>query len=184
MTVGVLPGVLIAVGLALLKLLRLASRPHDAVLRPDKGEDGQFVATKEGNDAVTIPGMIIYRFDSSLLFFNADFFKDRVRTVIAEEHSRPRQFLLDAEAIPLMDITGADALDAVHSELARHGIVFAVARAKGLFRLMLERTNLTERIGREQLFPTVRAGIQAFLEGPPEVMAVRKEKAIAEAKRG
>jgi MFS superfamily sulfate permease-like transporter len=179
MTVGVLPGVLIAVGLALLKLLRLASRPHDVVLRPVRREDGVISAEKEGDDSKTIPGIIIYRFDSSLLFFNADYFKDRVRTVIDEEHSRPRQFLLDAEAIPLMDITGADTLDSVRSELARQDIVLSVARAKGLFRLMLERTNLAERIGREHLFTTVRDGIQAFLQGLPEGAADRKAEAIS-----
>jgi high affinity sulfate transporter 1 len=182
MTVGVLPGVLIAVGLALLKLLLLASRPHDVVLRPVKREDGSFSAEKIGDQGEAICGMVIYRFDSSLLFFNADYFKARVRTVIAEEHSRPRQLLIDTEAIPLMDITGAEAMDSIRSELARQGIVLSVARAKGLFRLMLERTNLAERIGREHLFPSVRDGIQAFLERPPKVTASRKEEALAAAR--
>lgn len=167
MTVGVLPGVLIAVALALLRLLRLTSRPHDAVLRLVKGPDGLPRAVKEVDGAEIIPGLIIYRFDSSLLFFNADHFKDRVRSVIEQEHPKPRAFLFDAEAVPLVDVTGADALEALSVELANQGIDLEIARAHGLFRLMLERTGVAERIGEAHMFPTVHAGIQAFLAASP-----------------
>ena len=67
--------------------------------------------------------------------------------------------------VPILDVTGADVLDELHGELKGTGIVLAVARAKGLFRVMLERTGVAEKIGREHMFPTVRAGAQAFLEG-------------------
>ncbi|MCM3903422.1 MAG: SulP family inorganic anion transporter, partial [Pyrinomonadaceae bacterium] len=164
MTIGVLPGVLIAVGLALLNLLRLASRPHDAVLRAVTGEDGVPCAAKKEDGGKVIPGMIIYRFDSSLLFFNADYFKDRVRTVIEQEDPKPRAFLFDAEAVPLVDVTGADALEALCAELEKQGIALEVARAHGLFRLVLERTGVAGKIGEEHIFPTVHAGIQHFLE--------------------
>jgi len=62
MTVGVLPGVLIAVGLALLKLLRLASRPHDAILGVVRENDDVYGAVEEEGGKI-IPGLIIYRFD-------------------------------------------------------------------------------------------------------------------------
>src|SRR4051812_9540463 len=73
MTVGVLAGVLVAVALAILRLLRLASRPHDAVLGRIEGKHDAYGVGGEGGE--TIPGLLIYRFDSSLLFFNADYFK-------------------------------------------------------------------------------------------------------------
>lgn len=162
MTVGVLPGVLIAVGLALLKLLRLASRPGDAVLGLVHGKDGVYGA-KEEEGGRTIPGLLIYRFESSLLFFNADYFRDRLRGVIREADTKPTWVLFDAESVPLLDVTGADTLEALHAELASLGIVLAIARAKGLFRVMLERAGVAERIGTERLFPTVHTGAQAFL---------------------
>jgi len=157
MTVGVLPGVLIAVGLALLNLLRLASRPHDTVLGLAQGKDDVYAANEEGRGR-TIPGLIIYRFDSSLLFFNADYFKDRVHTLINEANTKPQWLLFDAEAVPILDVTGADALEALRTEFAGQGIVLAIARAKGLFRMMLDRTGVADRIGTEHLFPTVHAG--------------------------
>ena len=167
MTVGVLPGVLLAVALALLRLLRLASHPHDAVLGLVEAKDGTLSAEEEGGR--TIPGLLIYRFDASLVFFNADHFRSRVLALSHGDLSDgagapPQWLLLYAKSIPFLDVTGADALDALRTELARRGTVLAIAGAKGLFRAMLERAGVAERIGAAHLFPTVRAGVQAFLE--------------------
>ena len=162
MTVGVLPGVLIAVGLAILRLLRMASRPHDVVLGLVQEKNDVYSAVEE-EGGKTIPGLIIYRFDSSLLFFNADHFKDRVRAIIQNANIKPRWFLFDVESIPVLDITGADALEELRAELAHQGIVLAIARAKGLFRLMLERSGVAEKIGKQHIFPTVHSGAHAFL---------------------
>jgi len=162
MTLGVLQGILIAVGIALLKLLNLASRPRDAIMGLVESKEGVYCAEIEDGGKV-VPGLIIYRFDSSLVFFNADYFKDRVRTVINQANTKPVWFLFNAESVPLLDTTGADALEALRSELAEQDIVLAVARAKGWFRVMLERTGVAERIGAEHLFPTVHAGAQSFL---------------------
>ena len=173
MTVGVLPGVLIAVGLALLKLLRLASRPHDVVLGLVQEKDDVYSAVEEEGGR-TIPGLIIYRFDSSLLFFNADHFKDRVRAIIRNANTKPKWFLFDVESVPVLDITGADALEELRAELAGLGVVLAIARAKGLFRVMLDRSGVTEKIGRQHIFPTVHAGAQAFLATQPRAPESRE----------
>jgi high affinity sulfate transporter 1 len=166
MTVGVLQGVLIAVGLALLRLLRLASRPHDVVLGLVQEKNDVYSAVEEEGGR-TIPGLIIYRFDSSLLFFNADYFKDRVRAIVRNANTKPKWFLFDVESVPALDITGADALEELHAELAGQGIVLAIARAKGLFRVMLDRSGVAEKIGKQHIFPTVHAGAQAFLATQP-----------------
>jgi high affinity sulfate transporter 1 len=160
-TVGVLPGVLVAVCLAIIQLLAKASRPNDAVLGRIPGVDGFHDVTGQAG-AETLPGLIIYRFDSSLVFFNADYFKKRVRTMIAEAKAKPQWFLLDAESMPWIDTTGAAILDEVHNELAEKNIVLAVAHAKKPLRFMLERTGLKERIGASGLFPTLGAAIEAF----------------------
>jgi len=166
MTVGVLQGVLIAVALALLKLLRLASRPHDAVLGLIQSNDDVYSAEEGGKE---VPGLIIYRFDSSLLFFNADYFKDRVRALIGDTNPKPQWLLFDAESVPILDVTGADVLDELRAELKGTGIVLAIARAKGLFRVMLERTGVAEKIGAEHMFATVHAGARAFLKGKGKI---------------
>jgi high affinity sulfate transporter 1 len=145
MTVGVLPGILVAVGLALLKLLTLASRPHENVSRP-------------------APRLLVYRFDAALLFFNVDHFKDRVRALIDGEDPKPEWVVFNAESSPLLDITGSEGLDTLRGELAARGIVLAIARTHGLFRVTLERTGVAARIGAARIFPSVQAATQAFLE--------------------
>jgi high affinity sulfate transporter 1 len=161
LVLGLLPGILIAVGLAIIKLLQLASRPHDAVLGVVHIE-GSSHAT-DGPEGERVPGLLIYRFDGPVLFFNADYFADRARLAIAAEKTKPRWFLLDAEASIVLDTTGADMLEALRAELERDGVVLAIARAKGLFSAVLERSGLAEKIGRERLFSTVRAGVAAFV---------------------
>jgi len=161
MTLGVLPGVLIAVGLALLKLLRQASRPRDAVLGVVQRNGDAYCATEE-EGAQIVPGLIIYRFESSLVFFNADYFSDRVRTLISAAETPPTHFLLDAEAVPFLDVSGAYVLNDLRAELAEQGIVLGVARARGLFLTMLERSRVAQKIGRANIFPSVHTGAKSF----------------------
>ena len=162
MTVGVLPGVLVAVGLAIFNLLRKTSRPHDAVLGqvPDSLDLYRDVNT----GAETIAGIVIFRFDSSIIFFNAEHFAGRVRAVLNDAPPDTRYFLLNAESSPALDVTGAAVIRSLREELSARGITLGVARPKGWFLAMLERSGLAEEIGRENLFMTVRDGAKAFLE--------------------
>lgn len=162
MTVGILPGILIAVGMALLRLLLTVSKPHDALLGRIEGEE-EVVNVAEESNAKTIPGLVIYRFDSPILFFNADHFRDRVRHVIREADGKVSWFLLDAESAPLLDITGAGVLESLRAELYEEGVAFNIARARGWFRVMLTRTGVAARIGDDHIFPTIVAGIRAFI---------------------
>ncbi|MFL5237568.1 MAG: SulP family inorganic anion transporter [Rhizomicrobium sp.] len=164
MTLGVLPGVLIAIALALLRLLRLASRPHDAILGLKDATEGSYCSEEEGGQPVD--GIVIYRFDASIVFFNADYFKSRALAAVGRAGGSPRWMLFDVESVPFMDITGADALEALRSELHSLGIVVAIARAKGLFRMMLQHSGVAEKIGAAHLFASVHTGVQTFLNAP------------------
>jgi len=161
-TVGVLPGVVVAVVLALLQLLKKASQPHDAILGRVAGT-GSFQDIASHPTAETFPGLVIYRFDSSLVFFNSDHFRSRVRTIVGKVRPEARIFLLDAETIPNMDTTGAASLDETRRDLSERGIVFAIAAAKGPVREMLDRTGLKQQIGDSHFFPTIESAIAALL---------------------
>ena len=158
-TVGVLPGVLVAVALALGQLLARASRPHEALLGRVPGIRGYFDISNRP-DAETIPGLMVYRFDASLVFFNADYFKSRIRSLVEQAQPKPRFLVLDAGTMPGIDTTGAASLGEVCAELAEKGVVLVVAAAKGPVRQMLERTGLARQIGPERLFPTVGAAVE------------------------
>ncbi len=161
MTLGVLQGVLIAVGLAILKLLRQASHPRDALLGMVQRNGDTYCAPEEEGGQI-VPGLIIYRFESSLVFFNADYFSDRVRALISAADTRPTHFLLDAEAVPFIDVSGAFVLDDLRAELAGQGIVLGVARARGMFLVMLERAGVAQKIGTSNFFPSVHTGAKNF----------------------
>jgi len=161
MTLGVLPGVLIAVALAIIKLLRRASHPPDALLGVVSGDDGDDFRTEE-EGGVAIPEMLIYRFESSIVFFNADYFTERVRSVIINATEKPKYVLLDAESIPFIDVSGVFALESLLTELTNQGIAFGIARAPLLTHTMLERGGVCKSIGPENLFQTIHAGMKSF----------------------
>jgi high affinity sulfate transporter 1 len=161
MTIGVLPGVLVAVGVAFVKLLKITSRPHDAVLGRAPGKR-EFYNLAAEPAARPIPGMIIYRFEAPLLFFNAGYFQERVRALVHDAPEAPKWFVFDAESASLLDTTAADTLLALDQELAGRGIVLVIARAKGWCRKMLELSGVAEQIGDEYLFRTVEAAVEAY----------------------
>jgi high affinity sulfate transporter 1 len=160
-TLGVLPGVVIAVGMAILLLLIRVSNPRDAVLGRIPGMDG-FQDIKDHPQAETVPGIMIYRFEAALLFYNSDCFKLRIRDHSKTAAMPPQYFLLDAESIPFMDSTGAASLEEAITELSNRGIGFAVARPNNPLLLMFERTGLKEKIGDANLFHTIENAVAAL----------------------
>jgi MFS superfamily sulfate permease-like transporter len=160
-TIGVLPGITLTVMLSLILLIRRASSPYDAILGQVPGVDG-FTDISEYPNAQTIPGLLVYRFDAALLFFNADYFKKRVRDVVVLSGQSLRLFVFDMEAINVIDMTGLEALEEVRSELAAKGIAFVVARVKNEIRDKLFRSGFSERIG-EPFHPSVRSAVQSGL---------------------
>ncbi len=163
LSIGVLYGILVAVVLALLVVIRRISRPHDAVLGSVEGIDG-YHDINENESLETVPGLIAYRFDAPLFFANADFFLTHARELIAASDHPVEWFLMNAEAITDIDVTAAQALLKLQRELENKGIVLAIARASQPLQKMLRRSGLTERIGSERIYPSVRTGVQAYLE--------------------
>lgn len=106
--VGVLPGIIIAVTLAILRLLQSIYQPTDAVLGWVPGIEGQ-VDIRHHKDARTVQGLVVYRFDDAILFFNADYFKMRLLEAVQHEE-QPRAVLFDAEAVSSIDVSGIAAL--------------------------------------------------------------------------
>jgi SulP family sulfate permease len=163
LSIGVLAGILVAVVLALVVVIGRISRPHDAVLGSVEGVDGYQDIELYANSE-TVPGLIAYRFDAPLFFANADHFLTEVQELIDTAEPPVEWLLIDAEAIVDIDVTATEAISTLQNELKRKGIVLAIARANHPLQKMLKRAGLTERIGSEHFYPTVRTGVQAFLE--------------------
>ena len=156
----VLDGVLIAVGCALLLLIKRASRPPEAVLGRVAGMGGWHDIT-DYPDARTEPGLVVYRFGASIVFFNAGYFKKRV-IELAETHRDVRWILLEGGPINHVDVTGADTLEALIGELEARGIRLGLANARRGLREMLHRAGVLERIGVDSVFPALDAAADAL----------------------
>ncbi|MEG0858817.1 MAG: SulP family inorganic anion transporter [Pseudomonas sp.] len=158
--VGVLPGIIIAVTLAILRLLYSIYQPTDAVLGWVPGIEGQ-VDIEGHKDARTVKGLVVYRFDDAILFFNADYFKMRLLEAVQRE-VEPRAVLFDAEAVSSIDVSGIAALREVRETLEARGIHFGIARARGRFLRMLVRSGIAREMENGMLFGSVRSGIRAY----------------------
>ena len=162
---GVVGGVVVAIALSIGIFLYRAARPHDAVLGRLDDVDGYHDVTRwEG--AETVPGLLVYRFDATPFFVNADYFRQRV-LALADATEDVEWLVLSAEAWTYLDATAIDVLTRLQVELEQRGIALCFARLKGRQREIFEETGLTAQIGPDRLFPTVRAAVAAFESAHP-----------------
>jgi SulP family sulfate permease len=156
---GVLYGVLAAIGLSILDLLRRMARPHAAVLGYAPGVPGMHDVGDYPNARI-VPGLVVYRYDAPLCFANAEDFRRRALEAVSPG---TEWFLLNAEANIEVDVTGLDALEEVRRELVRRGIRFAMARVKHELYEQLAADGLVDKIGTRWMFPTLPAAVGEYL---------------------
>ena len=154
---GILVGILTAVFLSLALLIARISRPSDAVLGAADGGGGfQELATRERLEAA--PGVVVYRFDAPLFFANADYFVDQAIKVFDDAGSA--RFVLDFEAVTLVDVTAARALKRLLSDVKSRDAELSVARASRAVFHQLSEAGLVEAIGNARFYPSVRAAVR------------------------
>jgi len=142
---GVLDGVLIAVLASVVMLLAQSARPHVAFLGRIPGTD-RFGDVARHPDNEPLPGILAFRVEASLLYFNVDHVLQTVRKRIAGERGL-RMVVCDLSNVPYLDIAGARLLRRLHDELAPAGISFRIVEAHGRQRELLRAEGLEERVG-------------------------------------
>ncbi|MGB7002106.1 MAG: SulP family inorganic anion transporter [Halobacteriota archaeon] len=163
LTLGVLPGVGLGVVLSLLVLIKKASHPGTAVLGRVPGERTYYRDIQRRTDAETIPGLLIFRFDARLIFFNCNFFASEVKRCIAEAREPVKTVLIDAEAMNDIDITGADRLITLNTELNSRNIVMFLSHVRDPLRDKMRRMGVEDAIGADHIYETTRDGVDAFV---------------------
>lgn len=161
LTLGILHGVLVAVALSVVELLARVARPHDAVEGMVPGLAGMH-DVDDYPTARTVPGLVIYRYDSPLFFANAENFRRRALAAVDEQSSPTQWFVLNTEANVEVDITALDAVEALRQELADRGIVLALARVKQELREDLDAYGLTASVGANRVYPTLPTALEAY----------------------
>jgi MFS superfamily sulfate permease-like transporter len=177
LVLGILNGVALGVALSLAVLIHRVSRPGTAILGRLPGTHRYRDITVHA-EAETIPGLLIFRFDAPILFFNVGFFVDEIRRLIAGEATPVRGVLVPAQQINQIDSASADQLVKLHQELEWKGITFSFAEVKAPLREMMRRTGLEEKLGADHFHESIEDGVLDFLRhlkrvtGKPERQGV------------
>ena len=160
---GAIPGIGLAIAIAVLEFLWDGWRPHSAVLGRAEGVKGYHDITRYPN-ARQIPGLILFRWDAPLFFANAEFFKERILDAVAKSPSPVRWVVVAAEPVTSVDVTAADTLADVDKALLDVGIELRFAELKDPVKDKLKRFGLFAKFGEEKFFPTIGAAVSSYLE--------------------
>lgn len=162
LTLGMLGGILVAVGLSLLVVVLRASSPSTAFLGRLPGTD-TYRDVADHPDAETFPGLLIYRFDAPLFFANAGQMRSDIAAAIEDADPPIQDVLLDAEAIYDIDSTGAQTMLEMLDALDDLGIGFAMARVRTELRNEFLTVGLDERLSGDGIYLEVDDGVAAYL---------------------
>src|SRR5262245_608852 len=159
--IGVLPGILVGIVLSLLKVLSQIVRPQDALLGRIPGT---LALHDIGDDeaAETIPGLVVYRFYGPLVFANVRFFIERIEQFIAHESQPVQRVIIDARAIPEIDVTAAEQLRTFVKRLRERGITVVLAKAHLPLREAASRLGIQDAFSEENYFPKLSDAVKAY----------------------
>ena len=159
--VGAIHAILFAVALALLRFVRLISRPKVEILGTVEGHAGYHLIERHP-DAATVPGLMLLRFNAPLVFFNAPYFKREV--IAAAETAGPslKSLVLDMLPITMIDATGLYTADEVAGTLQERGVVLAAAGRQTEWHLWAEGRQLAPDGPTIQIYPTLGRAVTAY----------------------
>jgi high affinity sulfate transporter 1 len=160
---GAIPGIGLAIAIAVIEFLWDGWRPHFAVLGRAEGVRGFHDITRYPA-ARQIPGLVLFRWDAPLFFANAELFKQRVLDAAASAPTKARWMVVTAEPVTSVDVTAADALAELQVALNETGIELCFAEFKDPVKDKLKRFGLFTHIGEHRFFPTIGAAVESYLE--------------------
>lgn len=157
---GVLPGILIAIGLSVGNVFRRAWMPYRTRLGREEGLPGLHDVTTHPQ-ALQLPLCPVLRFDAPLIFANARTFRDEVRAMAAAD-PRPEWIVIAAEPMTDVDTTACGMLEDLVADLDRQGIRLVFAELKDPVRAKVSQYGLDGVLPADRYFPTVNAAVRAF----------------------
>jgi len=159
---GVIEGIGLAIGLAVIEFLWDGWRPHHAVLGRVEGLRG-YHDVKRYPDARVVPGLVLFRWDAPLFFANAELFHERVLEAVGRSSTPVKRVVVAAEPVTSIDVTSADMLADLEQSLRAQGIELKFAEMKDPVKDKLKRFELFERFGEASFAPTIGAAVDAYV---------------------
>lgn len=160
---GVIPGIGLAIAIAIIEFLWDGWRPHSAVLGRAYGVKGYHDITRYP-DARRVPGLVLFRWDAPLFFANAEFFRERVLDAVATSPTPVHWLVVAAEPVTSVDVTACDVVAELDRSLHAQGIEFCFAELKDPVKDKLKRFGLFAQLGENYFFPTIGVAVARYLE--------------------
>lgn len=155
--VGPVNGILIVVVLALLRFIRLMSRPSVELLGKVKGFPGLH-SLQRHEDSESIPGLLLFRFNAPIMFFNAPYFKRKLMNAIDQSDPDLRHVVIDLLPASAIDATGIMTILELVTALEARGITLSAAGRATEWRLWADKRGIVD--GRVRFFPTLRQAVR------------------------
>jgi high affinity sulfate transporter 1 len=159
---GAIPGIILAIVIAVIEFLWDGWRPHSAVLGRVDHVKGYHDITRYP-DARLIPGLVLFRWDAPLFFANAEFFHDRVLDAVAKSPTSVRWLVVAAEPVTSIDVTAGDVVCDLDETLHAAGIEMCFAEMKDPVKDKLKRFGLFTRFGEKAFFATLEEAVSGYL---------------------
>ena len=161
--IDVLQGMVIGLVASLVFVVYKSSRPHLSSLGRIPGVPGAYSDLTRHPENTAVPGIVILRLDAPIYYANALTVRERAKALIAQSQLPIRGVVLDSTGQDELDITSADVLKSLVTELKGKGIIISVAEMHEPVREFAQRVGLLEMIGADHIFPTVDAAVH-FIE--------------------
>jgi MFS superfamily sulfate permease-like transporter len=165
-TLGAIPGIALAIVIAVIEFLWDGWRPHSAVLGRVDRVKGYHDITRYP-DARLIPGLVLFRWDAPLFFANAELFHERVLDAVASSPTPVRWLVVAAEPVTSVDVTAADAVCELDDVLNAAGIALCFAEMKDPVKDKLKRFGLFARFGENTFFATLGEAVSTYRAAHP-----------------
>ena len=149
---GAIPGIGLAIVIAVLEFLWDGWRPHYAVLGRVSGVRG-YHDIKRYPEARIVPGLVLFRWDAPLFFANAELFHQRLLEAVAQSPTPVKRIIVTAEPVTSIDVTSADMLAELERSLGESGIEICFAEMKDPVKDKLKRFEMFERFGAASFIP-------------------------------
>jgi high affinity sulfate transporter 1 len=160
---GAVPGIGLAVVVAVIEFLWDGWRPHYAVLGRVDGIRGYHDISRYPH-ARLVPGLVLFRWDAPLFFANAEFFQNCIQEALGQSPTPVRRVVVTAEPVTSVDVTSADMLIELDQALRAAGIELRFAEMKDPVKDKLLRLGVLEQTGHGIFHPTVGAAVDAYLD--------------------
>jgi SulP family sulfate permease len=165
LTSGLLRGVMIGAVISLVELVRESSRPHIGFLGRIPGTR-RFSDRERHTDNELIAGVLIFRPESGLVYFNVDYVSETILSRVYAEPALPRLVVLDLSAAARVDMQSAHTLASMAEELTAKGIQFHAVEPRSSVRDRLRKEGVDSKLGGINRFTTVADVIDSFHSEP------------------